>query len=309
VNLIRLLDGLAAPWRGGAVAIGNYDGVHRGHAEIVARLVAMARRLGGPAIVLSFDPPPARVLRPHDAPALLSWVERKAELLGRLGVDALVAYPTDAEFLRLEARQFFDRIVVQRLAARGLVEGPDFAFGRQRSGTIDTLRQFCASTGVELEVVEPVRHAGQTVSSSRIRHLIAQGQIAEANQLLTAPYRIRGMVVHGAGRGATLGFPTANLAHVDTLVPAEGIYAGRAWVGDVAWPAAISIGPNPTFNEGGRKIEVFLIDFAGDLYDRTLEVDFLARLRGVQRFEHVEQLLGQMHRDVEQSRHLAAAAQ
>lgn len=309
MNLIRLLDGLAAPWRGGAVAIGNYDGVHRGHAEIVARLVAMARRLGGPAIVLSFDPPPARVLRPHDAPALLSWVERKAELLGRLGVDALVAYPTDAEFLRLEARQFFDRIVVQRLAARGLVEGPDFAFGRQRSGTIDTLRQFCASTGVELEVVEPVRHAGQTVSSSRIRHLIAQGQIAEANQLLTAPYRIRGMVVHGAGRGATLGFPTANLAHVDTLVPAEGIYAGRAWVGDVAWPAAISIGPNPTFNEGGRKIEVFLIDFAGDLYDRTLEVDFLARLRGVQRFEHVEQLLGQMHRDVEQSRHLAAAAQ
>lgn len=287
------------------MAIGNYDGVHLGHAEIVKRLLAMAGRLAGPAVIFTFDPPPARVLRPDDAPALLTWTERKAQLLARLGVDAVVAFPTDAAFLQLEPREFFQRIVVQGLAARGLVEGPDFAFGRRRAGNIELLRQFSAQDGLEFEVVQPVEVDGQPVSSSRIRRLLAGGQVEEAQRLLSAPHRIRGMVVHGAGRGAGLGFPTANLAGVDTLLPAEGIYAGRAWVGATAWPAAISLGGNPTFGEGQQKIEVYLLDFQGDLYDRPIEVDFLARLRDIRRFGSVAELLAAMAGDVAATRRVA----
>jgi riboflavin kinase/FMN adenylyltransferase len=305
MHLIRNLDDLPDSWHSGAVTIGNYDGVHRGHARIVERLLAMARRMSGPALVFTFDPPPARLLRPDHAPAPLTWIQRKLELLEALGVEATVVYPTDRALLELGARQFFDEIIRDRLGARGLVEGPNFFFGHRREGNVETLGRFCQETGIALEVAEPVQFQGQPISSSRIRTAIAAGDVDAARQMLTEPYRIRGLVVHGAGRGATLGYPTANLDQVDTLLPAEGIYAGRVPVDGTDWPAAISIGPNPTFGDGRLKIEVYLIGFDGDLYDRTLEVDFLSRLRGVIRFDRVESLLAQMERDVETARHVA----
>lgn len=303
--LIRNLDDLPESWHSGAVTIGNYDGVHLGHARIVERLLAMARRLSGPALVFTFDPSPARLLRPDHAPAPLTWIQRKLELLEELGVETTVVYPTDREFLELGAREFFDRIVCDRLGARGMVEGPNFFFGHRREGNVELLGRFCRESGVALEVAEPVQHEGQPISSSRIRLAVAAGDVDAARQMLTQPYRIRGLVVHGAGRGAKLGYPTANLDQVDTLLPAEGIYAGRVPVGGVEWPAAISIGPNPTFGDGRLKIEVFLIGFQGDLYDRILEVDFLSRLRGVIRFDGVASLLAQMQRDVETARRVA----
>ena len=165
-------------------------------------------------------------------------------------MDAVVAYPTDEAFLKLEPGEFFDRVVRSHLAARGLVEGPNFFFGRQRQGDVELLAQYCRQAGVELEIVEPVRRDGQIISSSRIRTLIAAGEVDAAREMLTQPYRIRGLVIHGAGRGSQLGYPTANLGHVDTLLPGEGIYAGRALVDGQFWPAAISVGANPTFDEG-----------------------------------------------------------
>jgi riboflavin kinase/FMN adenylyltransferase len=305
MHLIRRLEDLPDSWHSGAVTIGNYDGVHRGHARIVERLLAMARRLGGPAVVFTFDPPPARLLRPDHAPAPLTWIERKLELLEHLGVDAIVAYPTDMALLELSAQQFFDRIVRERLAARGLVEGPNFFFGHKREGNVDLLGRFCQQAGIALEVTEPVQDGDLPISSSRIRALIAAGDVDAAGRMLTEPYRLRGLVVHGAGRGATLGYPTANLDQIDTLLPAEGIYAGRVPIDGTLWPAAISIGPNPTFGDGRLKIEVYVIGFQGDLYDRVLEVDFLSRLRGVIRFNGVEALLSQMERDVATARRLA----
>jgi riboflavin kinase/FMN adenylyltransferase len=309
VKLIRDLRQLPASWRGGALAIGNYDGVHLGHARIVKRLLELARHVGGPALVFTFDPPPARLLRPDHAPDLLTWTERKVELLGELGVDAVVAYPTDEALLHLSAREFFDRIVRQQFGARALVEGQNFFFGRKREGNVELLRTFCGEAGVTLDVVEPVRFEGQIISSSRIRSLLAEGNVGDARRMLTRPYRMRGLVVHGAGRGAKLGYPTANLERIDTLIPAEGIYAGRAAAEGKLWPAAISIGSNPTFNDGRLKIEIHLLDYHGDLYDKTLEVEFLSRLRDVVRFNGVETLLAQMNRDMAATRAMAGEYQ
>jgi riboflavin kinase / FMN adenylyltransferase len=313
VNLIRNLDHLPDCLRGGAVSIGNFDGVHRGHARIAERLIALARRIGGAAIVFTFDPHPARILRPQQAPPPLCWLERKAELLAKLGVDAVVAYPTSEEFLRLDARQFFHQIVRDRLAARGLVEGRNFFFGHHRSGTIDVLQGLCTESGIPLEVIDPVEIDGQAVSSSRVRGLVAAGRLDEVRAMLTQPYRIHGTVVRGVGRGNRLGYPTANVDHIDLLLPGEGIYAGRAWIGGSAQAplsrvraAAISIGSNPTFDEAALKVEAYLLDFEGDLYDQPIEVDFLARLRKIKRFDTAGQLVAQMAHDVEATRRINA---
>ncbi len=305
VKLIRSLPELPDTLRGGAVAIGNFDGVHLGHASIASRLVSAAQRVGGPAVVFTFDPHPVRILRPEAAPPPLTWTDRKAELLGRLGIDAMIAYPTDTALLELSAEMFFQQIIVERLAAREMVEGPNFYFGHNRTGTIDVLRRLCAAAKIGLEVVDPVIVGGQAVSSSRVRRLLADGLVDDARSLLTEPYRLRGMVRHGVGRGMKLGFPTANVDAIDTLLPGAGVYAGRAIAAGAAWPAAINVGPNPTFGEQAMKVEVHLIGFQGSLYGEPLEVDFLSRLRDIQRFDNVEALLTQICADVAEARRRA----
>jgi riboflavin kinase/FMN adenylyltransferase len=307
VKLLRDVAALDLDQRDGAVAIGNFDGVHLGHARIVERLIAQARRVGGPAVVFTFDPHPVRVLRPEAAPPPLTWTDRKAQLLSALGVDSIIAYPTDEELLKLTDRQFFDSIVRGQLAARAMVEGPNFYFGRDRTGTIEVLRKFTAAAGMALEVVEPVIVGGEIVSSSRVRTLVAAGRIDDARALLTQPYRIRGMVTHGAGRGARIGFPTANISAIDTLLPGSGVYAGRATLQGGPWPAAINIGGNPTFGEQALKVEVHLIGFVGQLYGQPLEVDFLSRLRDVRPFPGIDELKAQLAGDVAAARDIVEA--
>jgi riboflavin kinase / FMN adenylyltransferase len=296
--VLHRLDDFPDTLRGGAVAIGNFDGVHLGHARLVERLWAMAARVGGTAVVFTFDPPPARIMHPEAAPKPLVWPERKIELLASLGADAVLMYPTDKALLELEAREFFDRIVRGRLAARAMVEGPNFFFGHNRSGNVELLGQFCGEAEMPFEVAEPVEIDGQIVSSSRIRALVAAGRLEDAQAMLGRPHRIRGVVVRGAGRGAELGFPTANLEQIDTLLPGEGIYAARATAGGVWYPAAVSLGPNPTFGEGRLKIEAHLVGFRGAIYAERIEVDFLARLRDIRRFDTTAALLAQVAKDV-----------
>jgi riboflavin kinase/FMN adenylyltransferase len=302
VPIIRHLEQLDERLRGGAVAIGNFDGVHLGHRRIVERLLARARELGGSALVFTFDPHPVRLLRPAECPPPLTWTERKAQLLAALGVDRIVAYPTDEALLRLAPREFFERIVVESLAAKAVVEGPNFYFGHDRAGDIKLLRELTAQRGMTLDVVEPIVVDGQIVSSSRIRGLVAAGDVAGAARLLTAPYRIRGMVTHGAGRGAKIGFPTANLEAVDTLLPAAGVYAGRAWIDGRRRAAATSVGPNPTFGDHALKVEVHVLDFDEALYGQPLEVEFLERLRDVKKFSSQAELVSQLKKDVEHTR-------
>ena len=305
MKLLRSLFDFPASLRGGAVAIGNFDGVHRGHARIVERLLARAKEVGGPAIVFTFDPHPVRLLRPEHAPPPLTWTDRKAELLEQLGVDEMIAYPTDEALLALSPQEFFSRIVREALAAKAMVEGPNFYFGHNRAGTIDVLHGLCDESKITLDIVEPLTVSGDFVSSSRVRKLIQTGDVSAAAELLTQPYRIRGMVTHGAGRGAKLGFPTANLDAIDTLLPGLGVYAGRAILPDRVWPAAINLGPNPTFGEEAVKVEVHLIGFAGSLYGQPMEVDFLARLRDIRPFDSVDALVRQLNRDVAEVERIA----
>jgi riboflavin kinase/FMN adenylyltransferase len=307
VIVLRSLENVPESLRRGAVAIGNFDGVHLGHARLVERLKVMADAVGGPAVVFTFDPPPARLLRPEAAPEPLIWIDRKIEILAELGADAVLIYPTDRAFLELEARTFFDLVVRDRLAAQAMVEGPNFFFGHNRSGNVEVLRTFCEEAGIRFEVAQPVAVGGQIVSSSRIRGLVSAGQVAEAQRMLGRLYRIRGVVAHGEGRGTGLGYPTANVGRIVNLLPGEGVYAARAYVENAWHPAAVSVGPNLTFDEGERKIEVYLIAYQGTaLYDRPIEVDFIARLRDIKRFDSVELLIAQMGRDVTKTLEIAS---
>lgn len=310
-----------------AVAVGNFDGVHRGHAALVARLREVARAGGLPAIALTFDPHPASVVRPASAPVPLTTLERRIDLLLDLGLDAVAVQAADPRLLALSAESFYRQVLRDGLGSAAIVEGPDFRFGAGRSGDLDALRRFSAADGVRLEVVEPVNFGGEQVSSSRVRRLVAAGDLAAARGLLSAPYRVSGRVVPGARRGTGLGFPTANLAGIGTLVPGSGVYAaevttaGRrpddagpahAFAAPRAHPAAVHVGPNATFGETATGVEAHLIGFTGDLYGKILHVDFLIRLRDTWRFATAESLVRQLAADVaaadEAVRRLGSAA-
>ena len=291
-----------------AMAVGNFDGVHLGHAAIVRRLCQAAARHGVPAVVLTFDPHPASILRPEHAPLPLTTPARRADLLLALGVDAVCVQPADAALMALEAEAFYADFLRGRFAARAVVEGQDFRFGARRRGDVSLLAGLCDRDAVDLEVVPPVIVAGEPVSSSRIRALVAAGRLGEARALLTSPYRLSGEVVVGARRGATLGFPTANLSRIATLLPAGGVYAALARVDGASFPAAVHVGPNATFGETSVSIEAHLIGFAGDLYGRVLDVDFLDRVRDTRRFASVEDLKAQLADDVATAGRLVAAA-
>ncbi len=284
--------------QGGAVSIGNFDGVHAGHQAIIAQLLRQAEQIGGPAVMLTFDQHPVRILRPEHAPPQLLWPERKQQLLRELGVGEVVFLPTDRDLLTLTPREFFRRVLVEGLRVRGLVEGTSFRFGRNREGNTDVLQELTREFGVRFEVVPSHVSVDAVVSSSRIRNLLAEGALAEANTLLTRPHRIRGKVVPGAGRGRELGFPTANLASVPVLVPGDGVYAGLAHRGDQRGPAAVHVGRNLTFGESQTKIEVHLLDTHEDLLGTWLEIDFIEKLREVRAFSSVEELRAQIERDV-----------
>lgn len=306
MKLIRSLTEFPKSLRGGALTIGNFDGVHRGHQVIIDRLKQFASRDQGAAIVFTFDPHPVRILRPDQTPPPLTWTNRKADLLADLGVDAVIAYPTDRALLELSYRDFFQRIIVEKMAANAMVEGPNFYFGRGREGTVERLSELCRESSIDLQIVEPkLENSDSFISSSRIRDLIRIGDVDQSRQLLTRPYRIRGMVTHGAARGTKIGFPTANLDAIDTLIPAKGVYAGRTYVGGRSHWSAIHIGPNPTFGEHVPKVESHLLNFEGSIYGEAIEVDFISRLRDIRQFETPRQLTDQLDLDVQSTRAIA----
>ena len=308
MELIRTLDEVRrrADVRGGVVAIGNFDGVHRGHAAMVATLVQIARSEGVPAIVLTFDPHPIALLAPDRLPPSLSTLERKAELLERAGADVLVVCRTTRDLLDLSAVAFFDTVLRETMNARGLVEGPNFHFGKDRRGDVALLRTLCDAHGMLLQVLEPVDFDGGMVSSSRIRRAINGGDLAAAVRMLGHPYEMRGTVIRGDGRGRTLGYATANLSGVSTLLPPDGVYASVCEVADRLHAAAVNVGGNPTFGVETRKVEVHILDFDGDLYGCPLRVRLVDRIRGTVAFADSAELTSQITRDVRSAREAAA---
>jgi riboflavin kinase/FMN adenylyltransferase len=294
VKVTRLPDVQRSDGR--SVAVGTFDGVHRGHREVIA----------GSDTVLTFDPHPVSVVAPQHTPKLLTTHERKAELIASLGVSELVVIPFDAQFAQLSADQFVSEVLVGALGAERVAIGENFRFGHKAQGDPRLLsadERFATTVHPLLEV------DGEIVSSSHIRGLVLAGELAEANRLLGAAFQLCGEVVHGDERGRELGFPTANLVPDEALVcPGHGVYACVAGAPGVERrPAAVSIGVRPTFKTGrGELIEAFLLDFDGDLYGKTLCLQFVERLRGERRFDTPEALIEQMHRDVQRTRELLA---
>jgi riboflavin kinase/FMN adenylyltransferase len=291
-----------ASCRGGAVAIGNFDGVHRGHAALMMTLRREAQAVRGPAVALTFDPRPLELLRPSQVQPPLTTPLERARLLQQLGADHVLVLRIDRDMLALSADAFFAQVVQERLGASAVVEGVNFGFGRNREGNVSRLAELCRAAGIGLIVAPPVQVDGVAVSSSRVRAALLAGDVATAMKLLGRLYRLQGTVGIGQRRGRTLGFPTANLNETETLIPGDGVYAVMAHVQGTAWPGAANIGPNPTFGETARKVEVHLLGYEGDLYGKPLAVDFVQRLRDTRPFTNVEDLKAQLADDVEQAR-------
>src|SRR5689334_4956650 len=278
------------------VAVGEFDGVHIGHREVIR----------GADTVLTFEPHPRTVVAPDSAPKLLTPLAIKADLISALGVRELVVIPFDGSFAQQTAQEFIDRELLQRLGAHTVSVGENFRFGHRAKGDADLLR---AQDGFETRVAELVELDGEIVSSTHIRGLVTAGEVDVAQRFLGAPFQMRGTIVHGDKRGRTLGFPTANLVPDNALtVPGHGVYACVAEVDGERHVAAVNVGVRPTFQTGrGLLVEAFLLDFSADIYGRELRLELRERLPGERRFDDGDALVTQMHRDVENTRRIAAA--
>ena len=316
------------------VTIGNFDGVHRGHAELIDRAVARARALASPCVALTFDPHPAAVLRPGGAPPALQSVASRAATLRQLGVDEVVVLPFDAALAARSPAEFVAEVIVARLAAREVVVGDNFRFGRSAAGDVALLRELCQPHGIAVDAVPLVGVSdpgGAPVSSTGLRALLAAGDVAAVTAGLGRPFELVGPVTRGEGRGRTIGVPTANVAVAAGLaLPADGVYACRARVEPVSAgpesaraesagpagsgdagpgcctgiPAVVNVGWRPTFAGTTRTVEAHLLDHAADLYGRTLRLAFVARIRGEERFEGPAALVARIQQDIAAARGL-----
>jgi len=308
VPIWRALDDVPADLGPTAVVIGNFDGVHLGHQHVVGRAREIADAEGLTLVAVTFDPHPMAVLRPEHAPSALTTIEDRTRLLGEAGVDAVFALPFDREIAGWSPEEFIDRVLVDSLHVSAVVVGANFRFGHRASGDVATLREAGESRGFVAEGIA-LDGGPQVWSSTYVRTCLATGDVSGASEALGRPFTVRGVVVEGDKRGKELGFPTANVpAHGEVMAPADGVYAGRLRRLDTgeSFPAAISVGTNPTF-DGNResRVESYVLDRADlELYGVEVEVSFLSRLRGMVAFESVDKLVAQMNDDVEQARRI-----
>jgi riboflavin kinase/FMN adenylyltransferase len=300
----------ANPVNGAVVTVGTFDGVHRGHIEVLRRLDAAAADRDALSMLVTFDPHPLRIVRPEAAPPLLTTPSEKIEILAQTALDRVVFLHFTPVLAAYEPREFVEQILIGRLDMRYLVIGYDHGFGKGRSGDADALREIAADLGFGMEVVDAVESEGAHVSSSRIRLLLQEGDVREAALALGRPYSLTGTVVRGEGQGRKLGFPTANLGlgDADKLVPHEGIYAVRAALRDRRVDGVLHLGPRPTFAGLPPSIELHLFDFDGDLYGDRIRVDFIERIRDIARFDSADALVHAMEADCQRARHVLRVA-
>ena len=296
-----------APWKGGAVALGNFDGVHRGHQVLLARAGEHAKALDAPLVTLTFEPHPRRFFVPDTAPFRLTMPPAKVRLLARYGVQAVLAQRFDAEFAALSADAFIDEVLLKGLGARHVVCGYDFTFGARRGGNVEMLRARGRQKGFGVTVLDPVMREGEIYSSTSIREALRAGWVSEAAELLGHPWEIEGMVELGDQRGRTIGFPTANVGLGEHLRPRFGVYAVRALI-DGTWRDAVAnLGRRPTFGKLQENFEVHLFDFSGDLYGKTLRVALVDFIRPEMKFAGLDQLKAQIAADGQAARKILEA--
>ncbi|HEV7188392.1 MAG TPA: bifunctional riboflavin kinase/FAD synthetase [Blastococcus sp.] len=298
------------------VTVGMYDGVHRGHQKLIGAAVSRARAMRRPCLLLTFDPHPAEVVRPGSHPAILTSLDRKAELMAELGVDAMCVLPFTEEFSRLSPETFTHSVLVEQLHAAQVVVGENFTYGHKAAGTVETLRAEGRRFGFAVEGITLAEDASDdgevTISSTYVRACVAAGDMASAARALGRPHRVDGIVVRGDRRGRGMGYPTANVESPQfTAIPADGVYAGhlvtrdpRSGASRERFPAAISVGSNPTFGGSRRTVEAFVLDYDGDLYGEHVGVEFVQRLRPMAAFPDLDGLLAAMAKDVSDTRQI-----
>ncbi|WP_211765851.1 bifunctional riboflavin kinase/FAD synthetase [Kutzneria sp. CA-103260] len=303
----RGLDHLPSGWGRCVLTIGVFDGVHRGHRELINRAVELAAKRELPSVLMTFDPHPSEVVRPGSHPAQLTTLQRRAELVEELGVDVFCVLPFTPELSRMPADAFVHELLVEQLHVAAVVVGENFTFGKGAQGDVDLLRALGSRFGFTAEGESLVTEDHLIYSSTYIRACIDAGDVVAAEHALGRPHRLEGIVVRGDGRGRDLGFPTANLSTPKfAAVPADGVYACRFIQGGKVREAAVSVGTNPTFSGRERRVEAFVMDVNEDFYGQRVALDFVARLRGQLKFSSSDDLVVQMRADVEQARRLLA---
>lgn len=289
---------------GTVVTVGTFDGVHLGHWAVLQEIKRRAADTGRRSVLVTFDPHPLRIVRPEAAPRLLTTPVEKKEILAESGLDYAVFLTFSEALSQYGPRRFVEEILVDRIGMRELVIGYDHGFGRDREGSPEMLRLIGAERGFDVDVVTPIAAEGSAVSSTRVRALVGEGEMAEAAACLGRPYSIRGIVVRGEQRGRGLGFPTANLRVLggDKLIPPEGIYAVKGVLRRGTWKGALHLGPRPTFKGSPPSVELHLIDFDADIYGEEVRVDFIEYLRPIAPFTSVQALVDQIRADVDRAR-------
>lgn len=305
----RLDGGSMVPseFRGGIVALGNFDGFHKGHQAVVGRAVERARAEGRPALVATFDPHPVRHFKPDAAPFRLTTLDQRERLFAAAGADAMIVFRFDAGLAALTALEFVADRLLEKIGAGGVVTGEDFTFGKARGGNVDILADLGAKNGFSVDTVAPVTLDGEEISSSRIRDLLIAGDPRGAARLLSRPFAIEGVVQHGDKIGRAIGYPTANIDLGNYLRPAYGIYAVRGHLRDGrVLDGAANLGIRPSFDPPRELLEPFFFDFSGDLYNQSVEVDLIDYLRPEARFDSLEALSEQMEKDCARARDVLA---
>lgn len=305
----RSIDQITLPLHNPVVTIGNFDGVHLGHREIFRKLKRAAKEIGGVSMVITFDPHPLKVLPATRSIALINTVEEKINLIEASGVDYLLIIRFDADFAAMSAAEFIERILIGKIGLKRLIIGYDYAFGKGREGDISLLRNLANKHLFAVEELPPISDGSINYSSSLIRKMIAAGAVAEVIRYLGRNFSIAGRVIHGADRGKSLGFPTANIATDKELMPADGVYAVKVKIDGMLYDAACNIGFNPTFEARKKSIEVFIFDLAADLYGKEIRVYFFERLRAEKRFDSTHELVTAIAADVARCRELLASSQ
>jgi riboflavin kinase/FMN adenylyltransferase len=302
MKIFRHIEDQGLSMSGTVATMGNFDGIHLGHQALVRHTVEESKQLGYPSIVLTFEPHPLKVLAPERAPLLILSYEDKMALLQSLGVDIVLAQRFDRQFASIAADEFVCRFLVDRLKIKKLWVGRDLRFGQGRKGGTDNLLSLAPGAGFEVGVLDPILLDGIRISSSRIRQLVEEGRVDEVRPMLGRYHFVSGRVVKGHRRGHSLGFPTANIASQTEVVPLNGIYATLIQLKNKQWLSVSSVGVNPTFGDGPRTLESFILDFKGDLYGELVKLSFVKRIRDEKKFVMVKDLVAQMHGDVSRAK-------
>jgi riboflavin kinase / FMN adenylyltransferase len=312
MELIEKLENIGTPYRNAVVTIGNFDGMHIGHQALFNEVIQKAKEIDGTSIAMTFDPHPLRVLKQNGQPPLITLNEQKLELIKRTGIDVLICMPFTSEFAAVSARSFVEDLLVKRIGMKAMVVGKDYTYGKDREGTLDTLKSDGKRLGFEVIVAEwirvPTSLAGRA-SSTLIRELVIDGKVADANRLLGRHYQIRGNVVSGRNRGGELlGCPTANITLQDELCPKNGIYAVTVERKGICYKAVANIGYSPTFDDCQFTVEVHIIGFNESIYGEQIRVNFIHRIRDEMKFNNVAELSQQIQKDIESAEQILSVS-